>query len=203
MASTSWFSVTACRGTTAVGTAAGAGSMAIEDEEAAQAEAMRRFSEKAEELKTNFEERFLHVLPGNHSPAESVLLAHLMTCTDGYEDVRFIYDWNRRPKFGTGTIFSYLPDLSSIRAKATFAFECLYGEVSNQLAVLIDFVNPGERLPFKIDNESRLRSFGFRVIQFTELEILSAPDACRERVEGVLWDMQSDLWLGSESEKPS
>ncbi|MFG1379407.1 hypothetical protein [Xanthobacter autotrophicus] len=177
--------------------------MAIEDEEAAQLEAMRRFSEKAEELRTNFEERFLDALPGNHSPAESVLLAHLMTCTDGYEDVRFIQDWHRRPKFGCETIFAYLPDLTSIRASATLAFECLHGEMSNQLAIVIDFTNPGERLPMKVENENRLRSLGFRVLQFTELEILNAPDACRERVEGVLCDMRTDLWMESEAAKSS
>lgn len=177
--------------------------MAIEDEEAAQAEAMRRFSEKAEELRSNFEERFLDVLPGNHSPAESVLLAHLMTCTDGYEDVRFVRDWNRRPKFGCETNFTYLPDLSSIRASASFAFECLHGEMSKQLAIVIDFTNPGERLPIKVENENRLRSFGFRVLQFTELEILNAPDACRERAEGVLCDIRTDLYMESESAKSS
>ncbi|QRG05638.1 hypothetical protein EZH22_21670 [Xanthobacter dioxanivorans] len=177
--------------------------MAIEDEEAAQLEAMRRFSEKAEELRSNFEERFLDALPGNHSPAESVLLAHLMTCTDGYEDVRFIRDWNRRAKFGSETIFAYLPDLTSIRDRATFAFECLHGELSNQLSIVIDFINPDERLPVKVDNDSRLRSFGFRVLQFTEFEIFNATDACRERVEGVLYDMRSDVWLGAESAKSS
>ena len=167
--------------------------MPIEDTiEAADAEARRRFRERAEEYVIELEEEHATVLPGNHTPAESILLAHLMTAVDGYNRVELRREWSQRPKSGLSTTLVYLAQLEC-GTLVEFALESRCDQHARQLAIIIDDHRPGERIPQKTEYESRLSSVGFRVLRFTALEILSNPEACRERAEGVLSDISDDL----------
>ncbi|WP_316979210.1 PDDEXK family nuclease [Shumkonia mesophila] len=154
----------------------------------AEAEAKRRFSEKAEEFRQNLEDKCFDLLPGNHSPAETVMLAHLMTAIDGYNDVETVREWNEIPKSGFQTTLVYLADAAPSLILA-FGLECRCGQTARQLAIEIDHDRPAERLPAKLQRETALIARGFRVMSFSETEILTAPEACRERVETVLCDM--------------
>jgi hypothetical protein len=170
----------------------------VTDENAEQAEmaAKQRLREKAESYHEDLEEAFFNVLPGNQSPAETVFIAHLMTAIDGYNDVKIVSDWTKRPRSGWQTVMVYLPELEG-GLTATFGFECRYEEHFRQLAILIDGHRPGERLPEKMERERRLTSLDFRVMSFSEMEILADPTECRERVEGVLSDMVDELLVDS------
>ncbi len=166
----------------------------LETMDQAEAEAQRRFAERAEEVRSNLEETFFEMLPGNHSPADAVLLAHLMTAKDGYNDVQLVTDWQKRPTTGWVTSIAFLAELDR-GLMAPFAAEARYGDHSRQLAILIDRNRPGERLPVKLQRENALIARGYQVIAFTELEILSSPEDCRERVEGVLCDMIDEVLI--------
>ena len=111
--------------------------MTFETMEDAEAEARRRFAERAEEVRENLEEAFFDTLPGNHSPAEAVLLAHLMTTTDGYNDVQFVGEWDKRAKMGWATSMAFLAELDR-GLVVPFAAEARYNNHSRQLAILID-----------------------------------------------------------------
>jgi hypothetical protein len=160
--------------------------------DAAEAEVRRRLRERAEEIFADLEEAHYSALPGNHSPADAILLAHLMTTTDGYNYVKVTMDWQKRPTAGWGTTLVYLAQLED-RLLVRFALECRHDGHARQLAIIIDDDRPGERVPQKMEFERKLSSLGFRVLQFTELEILSDPQACRERVEHVLSGMSDDV----------
>lgn len=64
---------------------------------------------------------------------------------------------------------------------------------NRKLAIIIDQNRPGGRLPVKRRQESELIALEFHVISFTELEILSNPEDCRERVEAVHSHMTDDV----------
>ncbi len=150
--------------------------------------ARRRLREKAESYYVDLEEAWNEALPGNQSPAETVFIAHLFTAIDGFNDVKWLTDWTKRPRSGWQTSVCYFPELEG-GLRATFAFECRHDDHARQLAILIDAHRPSERLPVKMEMERLLVTYGFRVMSFSELEIIAAPDACRERVEDVLSDM--------------
>lgn len=150
--------------------------------------AKRRLREKVESYYLDLEEAWNEVLPGNQSPAETVFIAHLFTAIDGFNDVKWLMDWTKRPRSGWQTSVCYFPELEG-GLRATFAFECRQDDHARQLAILIDGQRPAERLPAKMEMERLLVTHGFRVMSFSELEIVAAPDECRERVENVLSDM--------------
>lgn len=159
---------------------------------AAEAEVRRRLRERAEEVFFNLEETHYSAMRGNQSSADAVLLAHLMTTTDGYNHVDLAMEWQKRRKAGWGTTLVYLAQLED-RLLVRFALECRHDRHARQLAIIVDDDRPGERVPQKMEFERKLSSLGFRVLQFTELEILSGPQTCRERVEHVLSDMSDDV----------
>lgn len=160
--------------------------------EAAEKAGLRRIKEKAESYREDLESRWKDLLPGNQSPAHTLFLAHLITTIDGYHDVVVTHHWESRSKTGWQTTFCYYPDLAEGLA-VTFAFECRHDDAARQLAVIVDWDRPGERLPEKITNEARLLALGWRVITFTETEILAAVDSCREKVEALLFDVMHEV----------
>lgn len=164
----------------------------LETMEDAEREALRRLAEHAEDLRFKLEETLHEVLPGNHSPAETVLLAHLMTASDGYNHVTFVEDWSKRSQTGWVTTLGYLVELDR-DLTVSFAFEIRYRDHVRQLAITIDWNRPGVRLPEKLQRENGLMARGIRVVSFTELEILANPEACRERVESVLVDLVDEV----------
>ncbi len=74
---------------------------------------------------------------------------------------------------------------------------CQIGTELQFRPILIDGHRPGERLPEKMERERRLTSLDFRVMSFSEMEVLADPAECRERVEGVLFDMVDELLVDS------
>lgn len=164
----------------------------LETMDDAEMEALRRFNERADELRQDLEEAFHEALPGNHSPADAVMLAHLMTAKDGYNYVQFVGDWENRPRAGWQTSIAFLARLDP-GLTVPFAAEARCGDHTRQLAIVIDRDQPGVRTPGKRQRESGLIARGYRIISFSELEILSSPGDCRERVESVLFNMQDDV----------
>ncbi len=167
-----------------------------EQQDRAEAAAERRLREKADAFYQDLESAFYEALPGNHSPSEALFLAHLMTAVDGYKDVHLARKWANRPKDGWVTSLVYLPELES-GLLATFCFECRNGPNFRNLAIIIDAIKPGERLPKKMEQEKLLTSLNFRVMVFTEPEILANPEECRERVEQVLSEMIEEILVKS------
>lgn len=149
--------------------------------------AQSRFRVRAEQYMLDLEEAWHNALPGNHTPAEAILLAELMTSSDGYNDVRLVNEWRHLPKSGWQTSLAYLVDVGPHRIP--FAIESRHETFARQLAILIDDDRPGERTPEKLQRESSILALGFRVITFTERDILADATECRERVEAVLSDM--------------
>lgn len=158
----------------------------------AEAAALRRIAQRAEEFREALEEQFREALPGNHTASEALLLAQLMTSRDGYKDVEYVPDWEKRPLTGWVTSLAFLPMLG-LRVWVPFAIEVRQGDHTRKLAITIDDNRPGERLPEKIRRDNALISLDFRVISLTELEIMSNADECRERVENVLAEMADDV----------
>jgi hypothetical protein len=159
----------------------------------AEAEALRRIREKAEEIRQDFEDQLFANLPGNHSPADVVLLAHLITASDGYNDIRYCnVEWDKRPRSGFQTTLVYLAEPTP-GLILTFCLECRCGGTARQLAIEIDRTRPAERLPAKLQRETALIAMDFRVMSFSETEVLTAPDVCRERVEAVLAEMAEQV----------
>lgn len=146
-----------------------------------------RFRERAEQYRSDLEEAWNDALPGNHTPAEAIFLAELMTSSDGYNDVRLVREWRHLPKSGWQTSLVYLVDVG--RHLVPFAFECRYESFARQLAIQIDDDRPGERTPEKLQRENAILALGFRVLTFTERDILADAAGCRERVEEILADM--------------
>jgi len=158
----------------------------------AESEARRRFVEHAEALREELENRFFDALPGNHTPTHAIMLAHLMTATDGYNYVQFGVNWETRPQTGWATTLIFLADIGRSQL-VPFAFEVRNDNHFRRLAITIDENRPGERLPEKLRRENDLIAQEFRVVSFTELEILSNPEDCRSRVEVILSEMADDV----------
>lgn len=162
----------------------------------AERRARSRFVEAAEAYRENLERRWDDALPGNHSPADALLLAHLMTTHDGYNPVQFVSQWDGRPTSGWQTCLAYLA-VPEPRLVLPFAIEARHGAHARQLAVLIDRHRPGERTPDKQQKEQRIAALGFRLLVFTEVEIRADPSACRERVEDLMFEMIEDAMIDS------
>jgi hypothetical protein len=152
------------------------------DEKEAQKLAAQRLREHADELYERMLESHNEVLPGNHHPSETLLLAHLMTSVDGYNDVQLhIGEWAKRPKPTFGTVLGYCVDMG--RSIVPFMLECCCEGHARDLAVLIDFHKPNVRTAQKHQAEVALGSLCSSVMVFSPEEIAADPEGCRERIE--------------------
>lgn len=161
------------------------------DEKDAQKLATARLREHAEELYVRLVESHAEVLPGNHHPSETLLLAHLMTSVDGYNDVALHRgDWDKRPKPDFGTVLGYCVDIG--KAIVPFLLECRCEDHVRDLAILIDFDDPNVRTPKKHQTEAALGSVCSSVMVFSPDEIDTDPERCRERIEKRLSDLMDE-----------
>jgi hypothetical protein len=87
-----------------------------------------------------------------------------MTATDGYNDVLFVAEWDKRSKTGWTTSMAFLAQLHPGQI-VPFAAETRYNDHARQLAILIDRSRPGERLPAKLQQETGLVARGYRVTE--------------------------------------
>lgn len=158
----------------------------------AEAEASRRLAEWADEVRRDMESQLHEALPGNHSAGDTIFLAHLMTCHDGYNDVVLMYDWEQRPTTDWGTSLGLLVMVGGV--VANFILECRCEGFRRQLAINMNYGGrPGERLPQQMEQERLLLAMGCRVMSFAEVEVLENPEMCRTRVEAVLHEMATDV----------
>lgn len=162
------------------------------DEARATELARERLDYAAEIYRDRLESRWADALPGNHSPVETLFLAHLMTTHDGYNPVEMVDEWERLPKDGWQTSLVYLAHPAR-RMVFSFAFENRHGEFARQLGVIIDHDQPGERTPNKLARERQALALGFALLTFTEPEIIADPDECRERVESAISDLADEV----------
>ena len=140
----------------------------------------RRASEYLEDLLEN------HSVASDGIPnlAYTILLAYLMTCIDGYNQVELYYgNWAQRPKSQFQTTLGYLVPLGNV--VADFVFDCRCGEHSRELAILIDSNAPNIRTVQKQREERALTAVCSSVMVFTSEEIFADPDGCTES-EGML-----------------
>lgn len=162
------------------------------DHHDAERRADDRFAEHAANVRQALEETFREALPGNHSPAQALLLAHLMTASDGFNEVLFTPEWSARQTSSSATSLGFLSEIFR-GFVVDFALEARYLGHTTQMAVLIDDYRQGERLASKLQGENLLISAGVRVIVFSESEVLADPDGCRRRVEQVLLNIVQRL----------
>jgi hypothetical protein len=158
------------------------------NEHAAQVIAKKRLESRAREYLDELNDAFQETLPGNHSPAETILLAYLMTSSDGYNFVDYRpHGWAARRKSGWGTTLGHLQHIGPILVP--FILECRHDGYARQMAILVDDQKPGVRTAQKHSAEAALLSLGASVLLFTSDEIFADAQGCAERVEKALSDM--------------
>ena len=162
------------------------------DQKSADAIADKRLRQHAADYLEDLRNTLHESLPGNHSPAETILLAYLMTMMDGYQPVDFRSNgWESRRKTGWGTTLGYLVSIGKILVP--FILECRHDNFARQLAILIDEENPGLRTVKKSHKEAVLISVGCTVLLFTSSEIIADPDGCSERIERTLSELADNV----------
>jgi hypothetical protein len=67
--------------------------------------------------------------------------------------------------------------------------EARYDEVVKPLAVYVDQHRPGERLPAKVRIETALIARGYRVLSFSEVDVLVNGPICAETIELVISEL--------------
>jgi hypothetical protein len=160
--------------------------------QSAERAALKRLRERADEVYQELKDAFNEALPGNHTPADALLLAHLMTASARYHFPKLVTEWECRGTDGWGTALCFVPTIAD-KLTVSFAYEVRYGAVSRGLAVLIDERSPGERTAEKMARERRLLALGYRVLSFSETEIFTSVETCRDRVEAILADMSREV----------
>jgi len=157
-------------------------------EEDAQKIANRRLKSRADDFLISLQDAHSEVLPGNHHPAETVLLAYLMTAVDGYNQVELhTRDWDSRPRPGFGTVLGYLVDVG--RTLANFMLECRCNGHTRELAIIVDCEMPNVRTPWKQRKETTLASLCSSVMIFSSEEICADPESCAKRIEDQLFHL--------------
>lgn len=159
----------------------------IVNDEDADREVERRISEWLENLALTFRER-LELLAGGRSRATRVLLAHVLTSTDGYNPIKDC-SYAGLPDDGWHTVF--VPDYPSptLESQSALVFRTRHGRSARWAAVLVDELRPGERLPEKRRAEQWFLSREFKVLLLSGTQILNAPESARTQVEGLLFDL--------------
>jgi hypothetical protein len=162
------------------------------DENDAAELADKRLREFASNFLDELRERFNEALPGNHSPAETILLAHLMTMTDGYNEIEYQpHRWTSRKDKGWGTTLGYLVEVGP--TLVPFVFETRHDSFVRHLAILIDHQEPGTRTPRKQNTEATLLSLGYSVLLLSPAEICADIENCCSRVEKILFEMSTGV----------
>jgi hypothetical protein len=157
--------------------------------------AAKCFKRNAEDYYVGLIERHQHATEGtDHHPSEKLMLAYLMCAVDGYNEVELCSGkWEHRSKKDFGTTLGY--QIGVAQTKATFLFECRCQGHVRELAVLIDTSEPNVRTVQKQRAETALASVCSSVMLFTADEVLSDPEACKERVEAQLNDVMEEAMV--------
>lgn len=143
----------------------------------------------AEELSYQFSD----CLPDGASPVEMLLCARMMDHADGYKPIHVCGKWTDRHKFGLITNMSFLPDGFEIRP--TIIVECRLDESVKLLVVFIDKHRPGERLPEKLRAETGLIARGYRILSFSETDVLAHETSCADIIDLVISELVEEVYF--------
>lgn len=160
-----------------------------------RASAERRFADLGDRHAEAIADEWQSCLSPQGTPAEALLLAQLFDMSDGYNTVQVVEDWNARPKKGWHTSIGHRPNLEV--AAPSFAVECRYDDAHRQIAIFVDAIRPGERLPRKVQVETALIARGIRVLVFSETDVLVDPEAVRETVETVIDEVTDEVLVAA------
>lgn len=135
----------------------------------------------------NLAEQFSRYLGVEASPAERLLCARMMDQTDGYNPLEIWETWESRIQKGWRTSMAFRPDGFDLRP--TIVAEARHDEVAKPLVVFVDKHRPGERLPAKVRIETALIARGYRVLSFSETDVLMNGPTCAETIEMVIHEL--------------
>jgi hypothetical protein len=164
----------------------------------ADAAAEARFREAAEAYREDLHDQWAEALPGNHSPAQALLLAHLLTGHDGYNDFVWRGEWTNRATAGWHTSLFYLADPFP-GMLFSFALESRLEDDARQLAIVIEHHRPGERSVERMAQDNALSAKGWRVFVVSETEVLADPAEVRQRIESIAFRMAEELIAAARS----
>jgi hypothetical protein len=156
------------------------------------AEVQKRLRLRADDFLHDLQHTVADNVPAAANAAEKLMFAHLLTATDGYNHLEYCDKWSRLPKNSMYSFFAYLPDVGGDTCP-TFAVRCRLNEDYRDLAIIIDNRSPGERLPVKMMLEQDLKAREFKIVLFSEHEVLASPDRCREQVEQILERLNDEM----------
>lgn len=142
----------------------------------------------------DIEDRFTRCLGPEATPAEALLLTHIVGMSDGYNTVWPIEDWPSRSTTGWHTSVAFRPELDG--AQPSFGFETRHNGVAKQLAVFIDTQRPGERLPEKLRIETALvarGARGARVMSISANDVLVDGASSAETIETILGEISDEV----------
>lgn len=154
----------------------------------------RRLTQHTQAYGSKLRHQFEALNPWSQSLAESLLMAILLTSDASFVGPHVCKKWEDRPEQSDGTITTIV-HMAEVAAGQVVHFGCevRHGKHARQLAILLDQERPGERLRSKIEKEKVLSSLGFRILSFTEAEIIGSPDDCHDRVQGLLAEMEGEV----------
>ena len=153
--------------------------------------ASHRFAVLGDHYAIDIDDEWRRGLADTATPAEALLLAHVLGKSDGYNKIHALEDWSARPTKGWETNISHRPNVEG--SSPSFMIACRDGDVEKQIAVFIDAIRPGERLPRKVQIETALIARGVRVLTFSETDVLVDPEAVSDTVETVISEVMDEV----------
>ena len=158
----------------------------------AEAAAAARFQAAADEYREDLTAQWGDALPGNHSPAEAVLLAYLLTGKDGYNAFVWRDRWENRVTSGWHTSAFYMADPYP-GIILSFALETRLGAHFRRLAIEVEHHSPGERSPDRIAQDNTLAAKGWRIFTVSEQDVLANPEDVLDRIEALAFRMAEEV----------
>jgi DNA-binding XRE family transcriptional regulator len=153
----------------------------------------KMLAQRGDDHGENLAEQFSRFLAGGVSPAETLLCARMMDQTDGYNPLEIWEDWESRTQKGWRTNMAFRPDGFELRP--TIIAESRHDDAVKPLVVFVDKHRPGERLPAKVRVETALIARGYRILSFSETDVLMNGPACAETVETVINELAEEALL--------
>lgn len=151
----------------------------------------RLLSQRGDDHAVNLTDRLRDTLKTGATPAETLLCARLMDMTDGYNPIDVLDDWDRRPTKGWRTSMAFRPEGFELRP--TVVVEARYDTFIRPLVIFVDRHRPGERLPAKVRIETALIARGFRVLSFSEIDVLVNGGTCAETIDLVVGELVDEV----------
>ena len=149
------------------------------------------FAIRGDDYAVDLDDEWGRSLDEKATPAEALLLANLLGKSDGYNEIHAIEDWGSRGTSGWHTYIANRPKMEG--GSPSFMVSCRDGGVEKMIAVFIDAIRPGERLPRKVQVETALIARGIRVLVFSETDVLVDPETVTDTVETVIGEVMDEV----------